>query len=192
MRTGEITASLGGIALFVFLFFDWIGAKGDSDAGLSGWDYLGTDVTGFLVFLAAILAVSLGTGAALGRRNKLFGKPFGGPTTVLGALAFDIVVWRLFTVPPGGELAFGIFLGLIAAAAITVGGYMTLQDGGIDPLGIGGAGGSTATTRQASTAAVTTSSRATAPTRSAPAKKPAAKKRAAKKRAAKKRAAKRS
>ena len=191
MRTGEITASLGGIALFVFLFFDWVGAKGDSDAGLSGWDYLGTDVTGFLVFLAAIIAVSLGTGAALGRRNRLFGKPFGGPTTVLGALAFDIVVWRLFTVPPGGELAFGIFLGLIAAAAITVGGYMTLQDGGIDPLGIGGGGGSTATTRQAG-AGATTSSRAAATTRTAPAKKPAAKKRAAKKRAAKKRAAKRS
>jgi hypothetical protein len=66
--------------------------------------------------------------------------PWGGPTTALGVLAFDIIVWRLFTVPDGGELKVGIFLGLIAAGAIAVGGYLTLREGGLDLL----AGGSSA------------------------------------------------
>jgi hypothetical protein len=171
MRTGELVASLGGVALFVVLFFDWIGAEG-SDEGVSGWDYLGADVTGFLVFLAAITAVTLGIGAATGRRNPLFGWRWGGPTTVLGALAFDVALWRMFTVPDGGELSIGIFLGLIAAAAVTAGGYMTLQDGGSDPLGIGGGSSPTATT-----------ARATATKKPAAKRKPAAKGKAAARRA---------
>jgi hypothetical protein len=177
LRTGEIVAPLSGIALFVILFLDWVGAE-DSDEGLSGWDYLGGDVTGFLVFLAIAFSLYLGGMAAAGRRNPLGNWPWGGPTTALGILAFDIVLWRFFTVPEGGELAVGLFLGLLAAAGIAVGGYMTLRDGGVDPLGIGGRS-STATTRQAT--APGTSSTASRP---APKKKPAAKKKAAAKRRA--------
>ncbi len=183
LRTGEIVASIGGIALFIVLFFDWIGAEG-SDEGVSGWDYLGADVTGFIVFLAVLVSLWLGIGAALGLRNPLFGTTWGGPTTVLGVLAFDIALWRMFTVPDGGELSIGIFLGMIAAAAVTAGGYMTLQDGGSDPLGIGGT--SKATTRSASSGGATTTSRATTSTPATTRKKPAAKrtpKRAAKPRA---------
>jgi hypothetical protein len=145
LRPGEIIASLGGLALFVFLFLDWLGEEG-SDVGLSGWDYLGVDVTGFIVFLASGIALFLGVSAALGRRNPLFSLPWGGPTTVLGVLAFDIVLWRLFTVPDGSQVQFGLFLGLVSAAAIAVGGYRTLQEGGSDPLGIGGV--APATTRR--------------------------------------------
>lgn len=162
LRTGEITAALGGVALFVILFFDWID-------GFSGWDYLGIDVTGFIVFLTAITAVTLGVLAALDRRNAPFGWAWGGPTTVLGVLAFDIVVWRMFA-NGDADLAVGIFLGLIATAAIAAGGYMTLQDGGRDPLGIGG--GPSATTTRVSAGSTTA-------TRSAPKKKAAAKRKAA-------------
>ena len=31
LRTGEIVAGVGGLALFVFLFFDWFGAGGGFD-----------------------------------------------------------------------------------------------------------------------------------------------------------------
>jgi hypothetical protein len=88
-------------------------------------------------------------------------------------LAFDIALWRLFTVPEGGELSIGIFLGLLAAGAIAVGGYMTLQEDGNDPLGVGGGDPGTATTRVASTPA--TASRTGGSTRTTSAKKPAAK-----------------
>jgi hypothetical protein len=179
LRTGEIVAPASAIALFVFLFIDWIGAEG-SDEGLSGWDYLGGDVTGFIVFLAVITALMLGGMAAAGRRTPMGGWPWGGPTTALGILSFDIILWRLFTVPDGGELNVGIFLGLLAAAGIAAGGYLTLRDGGLDLL----AGRSGAPTRPvASSGATTTRSSASTTPR------PATKKRAAKKRAAKKRAA---
>ena len=185
LRTGEIVASLGGLALFVILFLDWVGAEG-TDEALSGWDYLGEDVTGFIVFLAIVVSLYLGCAGAAGRRNRLGNWPWGGPTAALGVLAFDIVVWRLFTaegvVGIGGELEFGIFLGLFAAAAIAVGGFMTMAEGGVDPFGLRSAGGATATT-----------TRSTATTKPA-ASKPAAKKAAAKRRAkptAKKRAARR-
>jgi hypothetical protein len=166
VRTGEITAALGGAALFVFLFFDWVD-------GVSGWDYLGIDVTGFIVFLAAITGITLGLLAALERRTAPFGWVWGGPTTVLGVLAFDIVIWRMFA---NGEadLAVGIFLGLIAAAALVVGGYMTLQDGGRDPLGLGG-GTATAPTRAATASRSSTTTRK----KTAAKRKPAAKRRAA-------------
>jgi hypothetical protein len=144
LRTGEIVASLSGIGLFVFLFFDWVGIDG-SDAGDSGWDYLGGDTTGFIVFLAAILAVTLGLLAAAGRRRPIGSWPWGGPTTALGVLAFDIVVWRLFTVPEGQGLDVGIFFGLAAAAGIAAGGYLTLREGGIDLLA---GSDSSATTRR--------------------------------------------
>ena len=161
LRTGEITAALGGLALFIILFFNWVGAEG-SDEGLSGWDYLGGDVTGFIVFLAATVAMTLGVLASLERRRPMGNWPWGGPTTALGVLAFDIVIWRLFTVPDGGELKVGIFLGLIAAGAIAVGGYLTLREGGRDLL----AGGAPA---RRSSGATTTK---------AVAKKPAAKRKA--------------
>jgi hypothetical protein len=177
LRTGEIVAPLSGIALFVILFLDWVGAE-DSDEGLSGWDYLGGDVTGFLVFLAIGLSVTLGVLAAADRRNPIGSWPWGGPTAALGLLAFDIVLWRFFTVPEGGELGVGLFLGLLAAAGIAAGGYLTLREGGIDPLGIGG-GSSTATTRQA-----TTRETSSASSRRVAKKKPAAKRKAAAKRRA--------
>ncbi len=179
LRTGEIVASLGGIALFVILFFDWVGAEG-SDEGLSGWDYLGGDITGFIVFLAATIWIPLVLGASRDRRDGLFGMPWGGPTTLLGVLAFDILVWRLFTVEGvvgiGGELEFGIFLGLLAAAAIAAGGYLTMAEGGFDPLGLG-------------EGARSTTAASTAPTRPVTATKPAAKPSAARKGAAKKKPA---
>lgn len=184
LRTGEIVAPLSGIALFVFLFLDWVGAE-DSDEGLSGWDYLGGDVTGFLVFLAIGLSLFLGAAAASGRRNPIGSWPWGGPTTVLGVLSFDIVLWRLFTVPEGGELSIGIFLGLLAAAGLAVGGYLTMREGGVDPLAT--TSGGTATRPAATGGSSATTSSAT--TKRAATKKPAAKKRAAKKSAAKKRAA---
>jgi hypothetical protein len=58
LRTGEIVAGIAGIALFVFLFFDWFaaGEEGFDTGGVSGWDGLGTDVTGFIVFWPPSLA----------------------------------------------------------------------------------------------------------------------------------------
>lgn len=207
LRTGEIVAALGGLALFIFLFVDWYGLDVDIDEdsgavpdfpGASGWESFGGDVTGFIVFFAAITAITLGALALAGRRRPMLGAPWGGPTAVLGVLAFDIVLWKILSVPEGLDLEFGIFLGLASAAAIAVGGYLTLAEGGIDPLGVRAAGGSGTATASSSTAGAaarpaTPTGGGTTTTRQAGAaggRKTAAKKRAAKKSAAKKGAAK--
>lgn len=174
LRQGEIVAGIGGIALIVFLFFDWF-------QGTSGWSAYGADLTGFIIALAGFTAVKFAGLAALGKRLNI-PVPRGGITLVLGSVAVLIIVWTLFATDFDG-VEFGLFLGLAAAVAITVGALMALREGGWEPLVNDGGAGRPATTRRATSSA---SSGSTTP-------KPAAKKRAATTRPArKKRAAKRS
>ena len=133
LRTGEMVAGIAGIALFVFLFFDWFaaGVEGFDTGGVSGWDGLGTDVTGFVVFLAAVAGPALALLAMSGQRLNV-PAPRGAGTAALGLLTVAIIVWRIFANP--GELKVGLFLGLAAAIAIAVGALMALREDGIEPL----------------------------------------------------------
>ena len=128
-----MVAGIGGIALFVFLFFDWFGAgvEGFDTGGVSGWDGLGTDVTGFVVFLAAVAGPALALLAMAGQKLNV-PAPRGTGTAVLGLLTVAIIVWRIFANP--GDLKIGLFLGLAAAIAIAVGALLALREDGIEPL----------------------------------------------------------
>ena len=220
LRTGELVAGIGGLALFVFLFFDWFGGGAEvtgsvvngtatlSHPGISGWDAL-VDLPGFLIILAGVSGMALAYLAAAGQRVNLPVRR-GATTAALGVLAVLLILWRMFAGSP--TLKVGIFLGLAAAIAITAGALMALAEDGFQPLvaaggptRAAGSGSEAPTATQAAAAPPATP--APSPTRSsggspssggstarkrAVAKKPAAKKRAAKKRAAKKRAAKKS
>jgi hypothetical protein len=133
LRTGEIVAGIGGIALFVFLFFDWFGAgvEGFDTGGVSGWDGLGTDVTGFVVFLAAVAGPALALLGMSGQRLNV-PAPRGAGTAALGLLTVAIIVWRIFANP--GDLKIGLFLGLAAAIAIAVGALLALREDGTEAL----------------------------------------------------------
>jgi hypothetical protein len=132
LRTGEMVAGIGGIALFVFLFIDWFGAGFEGfDDGVSGWDGLGTDVTGFIVFLAAVAGPALALLAMAGQRLNV-PAPRGAGTAALGMLTVAIIAWRIFANP--GDLKVGLFLGLAAAVAIAVGALMALREDGIEAL----------------------------------------------------------
>jgi hypothetical protein len=150
LRTGEIVAGIGGFALFVFLFFDWFGGGAEvsgnvlggtttiTHPGISGWDAL-TDVPGFVIILSGVSGIALAYLAAAGQRvNVPF--PRGSVTAYLGALAVLLILWRMFAGSP--TLKIGIFLGLAAAVAITVGAFMSLAEGGYSPL-VAVAGGRT-------------------------------------------------
>ena len=77
LRTGEIVAGIGGLALFVFLFFDWFGGgvhvsgsvlNGSArveETGVSGWDAL-DDLPGFLIILSGFSGLALAYLAAAG------------------------------------------------------------------------------------------------------------------------------
>lgn len=154
LRSGELAAGLGGIALFVFLFFDWYGGgvAFDEGGGVKGWDALGVDVTGFIVALTAVAGVALPALAAADRKVNA-PVPRGCGTATLGALSVAIILWRLLA-NFEFELKIGIFLGLLAALAITAGAVIALREDGFEPL-VAASGGRRA------------SSRATAPRRRA-------------------------
>jgi hypothetical protein len=150
LRTGEIVAGIGGIALFVFLFFDWFGGGAEvsgslvngtatlSHPGISGWDAL-TDLPGFLIILSGVSGIALAYLAVAGQRVNI---PLrrGAVTALLGALAVLLILWRMFAGSP--TLKIGVFLGLAAAIAITAGALMALGEDGFEPL-VAVAGGRT-------------------------------------------------
>jgi hypothetical protein len=150
LRTGEIVAGIAGLALLVFLFFDWFGGGAEvtgsvtngtatlSHPGISGWDAL-TDLPGFLIILSALSGIALACLAAAGQRVNI---PIrrGMITALLGALAVLLILWRMFAGSP--TLKIGVFLGLAAAIAITAGALMALGEDGFEPL-VAVAGGRT-------------------------------------------------
>jgi len=150
LRTGEIVAGTGGLALLVFLFFDWFGGGAEltgsvangtatlSHPGISGWDAL-TDLPGFLIILSAVSGIALACLAAAGRRVNIPVRR-GMITALLGTLAALLILWRMFAGSP--TLKIGVFLGLAAAIGITAGALMALGEDGFEPL-VAVAGGRT-------------------------------------------------
>jgi hypothetical protein len=150
LRAGELVAGIGGIALFVFLFFDWFGGGAEvsgslangtatlSHPGISGWDAL-TDLPGFLIILSGISGIALAYLALAGQRVNIPVRR-GAVTALLGALATLLILWRMFAGSPTLEI--GVFLGLAAAIDITIGALMALGEDGFQPL-VAFAGGRT-------------------------------------------------
>src|SRR3954453_9342526 len=142
MRTGELVAGIGGLALFVFLFFNWFGGGAEvtgsvvsgtatlSHPGISGWEPL-TDLPGFLIIMSGVAGIALAYLAAAGQRVNVPVRR-GATTALLGALAVLLILWRMFAGSP--TLKIGVFLGLAAAIAITAGALMVLAEDGFQPL----------------------------------------------------------
>lgn len=163
LRQGEIIAGIGGVALFIFLFLDWFGA---GPAEVSGWDGLGADFSGFVVFAAVIAAVTLLALGAMGLRVNV-DLPRGLITSVIGTAAVVVILLQIFATPEGADVKFALFLGLAAAVAIALGALMAVREGGFEPLvqaaGSGGPASSAASPPAAKPAARRASSAAAKP-----------------------------
>ncbi|HEV7772562.1 MAG TPA: hypothetical protein VGO48_04630 [Conexibacter sp.] len=140
LRRGEKVAAGAAVLLFILMFFDWYsvsvsaGPFGNFSVGGSAWqafDFL--DIYLFIVILAAIgLAVVTAT-------ERTPALPVTGAVivTALAALGTIMVLYRLIDTPIG-DVPDGVdvgrtiwaFLGLIAIAAITYGGYLSMRDEG--------------------------------------------------------------
>ena len=164
LRTGEIVAGSGGVALFVFLFFSWfssVNALGGG-GGVSGWDAL-TDLPGFLIILSGVAGIALAYLALAGLRVNIPVRR-GAITALLGALAVLLILWRMFAGSP--TLKIGVFLGLAAAVAITAGALMALGEDGFQPL-VAVAGGRTRVAAASAPATKPTPPPAASPAKSA-------------------------
>ena len=148
LRRGEQVAAGAAVLLFILMFFDWYsvgvdaGPLGEFSVGGSAWDAFSfIDIYLFLVILAAIgLAVVTAT-----ERTPALPVTMSVIVTAMAALGTILVLYRLIDTPVG-DVPDGVdvsrtiwaFLGLIAIAAITYGGYLSMRDEGTSFSDVGG------------------------------------------------------
>jgi hypothetical protein len=144
LSTGEKIAGVSAVLLFIFMFFTWFGVEVSGGgfsgsvpgAGGSAWDAL--------EFIPIVLVIAIVV-ALVNVFLRLSDSDYEPPVsmnvavTVLGGLSTLLILFRIID-PPGfgsfggvsvdATLELGIFLGLIAAAGITYGGYRGMQEEG--------------------------------------------------------------
>ncbi len=141
LNRGEAIATASAVALFVFMFLDWYGAeisgqagKIEIGAGAGGNAWQALDLIS--IFLALTIAVAIGAGLLVLLDSRWRPTiPLSAVVTVLGGLAFLLILLRI-VFPPGfgtlggvavnATLEAGAFLGLAAAAGVAFGGYRAM------------------------------------------------------------------
>ncbi len=144
LRRGEWIAGAGAVLLLAFMFLlNWYGLKGTfaptaSTLGIStsvnAWDGL-TNLR-WLMLITIVVALALvyfqGT-----RRAPAIPVTLSLLVMLLGGLTVLLLIYRVLINQPGpGDLVsakLGAYLGLVAAAAITYGGYKSMRTEGIAP-----------------------------------------------------------
>ena len=140
LRRGEQIAAVAAVVLFILMFFDWYtvsvsgGLLGGISVGGSAWEAFGfIDIYLFIVIVAAIaLAVLTAT-----ERTPALPVTMAVIVTALAALGTLLVLYRLIDTPVG-DVPDGVdvsrtiwaFLWLVAVAAITYGGYLSMREEG--------------------------------------------------------------
>jgi hypothetical protein len=153
IRFGEMIAGVSGLVLFISLFLEWYSVSAKTafinvSRGASGWEALG--FIDILLFLISAVAIGAAVAKAMNVLPRLPAST-GFITLVLGALALLLVLFRIISIPDNGADAiagvdvsrsFGIFVALLAAAGVTLGGWLTWnEEGKPKPSGAGrGAG----------------------------------------------------
>jgi hypothetical protein len=193
LRRSDRIVGLGAVALLVFLFvFKWYGVSSSSSVGGAsfsasdnGWHTFTNSRWLWLVTIVVALAV---VWAKAAQRELTLPVQPGVLVAGLGALSTIFILYRIIDHPTAGAsetvagvhislsagIKIGIWLGLIAAGAITYGGYLTMQDEGTslsdvrEQAGEAFSGLTRASSEPAGEAASPAAAGAPAPTPSAP------------------------
>ena len=152
MRRGDWLVAGGGLALFVFLFFvDWFGGSlsgllpGSHISGATvdttGWETFTSSRWLWLATILAALVSTLATATAYRFEGPI--QP-GAVVAGLGALSSALIVYRIVHHPSARldvgnfhasyGIKIGIWLGLIAALAITAGGCLQVESAPAAPV----------------------------------------------------------
>ena len=153
IRFGEMIAAVSGVVLFISLFLEWYNISGKGLAasagsqGFSGWESL--SFIDILLFIAAIIAVGVAVLRAMNNMPRLPASP-GFILLVAGAIATLLVLYRIISTGDFGHpevsrfidisRSFGIFVAFVAAAGITLGGWLTWNEEGKPKPGGAGSG----------------------------------------------------
>jgi hypothetical protein len=135
LSQGQMVAAISAILLFVISFLPWfsVGAAAVTVAGttIGGsvnrnmWEFENPlDVYLLIVILVALVPAAL----------TLLGDGADAPmaataTAILGGVGTLMIFYQLFDHGSGASIKIGMILGLIATAGITVGGYLSMQEG---------------------------------------------------------------
>jgi hypothetical protein len=141
LRRGELIAALGGVVLLIsLLFINWYGIKGVPGqlVGFGAWDdqgFLGT-IANLVILAAGLAAVSLAILTATARTVAL-PVATSALTAGLGAGATVMVLLRMVFEPDVHVLVFtvedvtlrsGIYIALVSAIAVAIGGWESMQE----------------------------------------------------------------
>ena len=119
---GRLVAGLGGLMLFAFLFLPWFSAGSVNESGWQGQS--STDIYMLITAMVAVAAALPGTRALL-----VPGVTMSGAATLLGGVATVLLIWLSFIDVPSGEgREVGIYLALVAAILVAVGGFMSSSE----------------------------------------------------------------
>ena len=127
MRAGDWLAGAAAVGLLVLMFFHWFDAGGK---GASGWSTLGW-------FIDVLVCVAVFGGLALSymtvkRASPAWPVGAGVLTWTLGSLIFLVLLVRVTITQPGVDELMSVqlpaYLGLLCAALIPAGGFLSLRD----------------------------------------------------------------
>jgi hypothetical protein len=134
LTTGDMIAGVGGIVLLISLFLPWYGVSVDiagfsaSESG-SGWEALG--FIDILLFVISVAVIGIVAARAAGSLPADIPAPM--LLLGLGAFAVLLVLFRIIDIPVDGNVPdevdlsrkVGIFIALLASAALAYGGWRT-------------------------------------------------------------------
>jgi hypothetical protein len=127
LRSGEIVAGLGAVALLVALFLGWFATA--AGASRSGWGSLG-----WLALIPLVAAIALGLAlvvSTLAERTPPLPLAVGVAVVPWALLAVFAIVVRLVAQPgPNAEVSvrWPAYLGLLGALALLAGGWRAIGD----------------------------------------------------------------
>jgi hypothetical protein len=127
LRLGEMVAAAGAAVLFLVMFLDWYGVEGTSVAANAWQVFSWVDL---YLFLTVVVALGLAV-LTMGQRTVALPLSVSVLVTAMGAVATLLILYRIVNQPGPNELIsvqIGAYLGLLAALAITVGGYLSMRD----------------------------------------------------------------
>ena len=158
LSQGELIAGIAGFVLLIDLWFKWYGVKVSAGGALrnfnigvsaNAWESFG--LIDIILFLVALIAIGVAVLRALDNMPDI---PYPPATivTIAGGIALLLILYRIIDTPvdTGGvngidvTRKIGVWLGLLAAAALTYGGWRAMQEAGTS-FGGGGVGAAPAT-----------------------------------------------
>ena len=135
LREGELLAGAGGALLFGAMFLPWFERVREFCTDLPGfpcgrnfsaWSAFGlTDYVLLVTALAGIAVAIAGTGAKTDTQITSASL-----TAPLGFLATVLLLYRVLEPPGKLEVRYGIFIGLVACAAVTYGSWRAVRNEG--------------------------------------------------------------